>query len=746
MKRYFKKVSRPKETSSSTKNNVDSESSKKDELEAILDNLPSDPARRKRILDYDPNIRDEVQRHYFLKGPCQPRNHEFPQTLISGTKRRFVPSWFDEHPEWLEYSIENDAVFCLCCYLFKPHHGDQGGGDKFTCKGFFNWKNKKGLQDHVEGLGSVHNQALLNCQALMNQKQHLESVISRQLESSKHNYYTLLNASIDCVRFLLRQGLAFRGHDESESSNNRGNFLELLEFLTEHNDSVKAVAFENAPRNLQLTSPVIQKDIINAGAVETLNVIMFDMGDAPFSILVDEARDHSIKEQMAVVLRYVDDKGQVIERFVGIQHVKSTDARSLKLAIDELFSRNGLSISNLRGQGYDGASNMQVTRVVNIVGASCKCRDLLREQQQNEVMEALHNDELLSGKGLNQETTLKRPSDTRWGSHYGTLLSIISMFSSTIKMIEMIIEDGTYPDQRGEGNLLLAQVKSFDFIFCLFLMRQVLGVTNDLSQALQKNDHDIVNAMDLVKACKQQLQTMREDECEWETFLDKVYSFCGKHGIKIPNMDDVFVAQGKSQRRAEKITNLHHYRVEVFYTVIDRQLSDLNDRFNEVNSELLVCVASLSPDNLFSAFDKQKLLRLAKFYPRDFSERDVLSLEDKLDIYLNEMRSNSEFSQLKGIGSLAKKLVETGKHKTHVSVYKLLTLALVLPVATASVERVFSTMNIVKNPLRNRMGDQWMNDSLLVYIEKDIFNSIGNDAIMQRFQNMRSRRGQLPSR
>ncbi|XP_024197949.1 zinc finger MYM-type protein 1-like [Rosa chinensis] len=677
MKRYFKKVSRPEETSSSTKNNVDSESSKKDELEAILDNLPSDPASRKRILDYDPNIRDEVRHRYLLKGPCQPRNHEFPQTLISGTKRRFVPSWFDEHPEWLEYSIENDAVFCLCCYLFKLHHGDQGGGDNLPAKASLIGRIKKDFKIMLE-----------------------------------HNYYTLLNASIDCVCFLLRQGLSFRGHDESESSNNRGNFLD---------------------RNLQLTSPVIQKDIINAAAVETLNAIMFDMGDAPFSILVDEARDHSVKEQMAVVLRYVDDKGQVIERFVGIQHVKSTDARSLKLAIDELFSRNGLSISNLRGQGYDGASNMQgefnglkalilkendcafyvhcfahqlqlalvalaqnyvpvasffflVTRVVNIVGASCKRRDLLREQQQNEVMEALHNDELLSGKGLNQETTLKRPGDTRWRSHYGTLLSIISMFSSTIKVIEMIIEDGTYPDQRGEGNLLLAQVQSFDFIFCLFLMRQVLGVTNDLSQALQKNDQDIVNAMDLVKACKQQLQTMREDECEWETFLDKVYSFCGKHGIKIPNMDDVFVAQGKSQRRAEKITNLHHYRVEVFYIVIDRQFSDLNDRFNEVNSELLVCVASLSLDNLFSSFDKQKLLRLAKFYPRDFSERDVLSLEDKLDIYLNEMRSNNEFSQLKGIGSLAKKLVETGKHKTHASVYKLLTLALVLPVATASVE------------------------------------------------------------
>ncbi|GER44462.1 zinc finger MYM-type protein [Striga asiatica] len=369
MEKYYRKVSNLEEPStllsSKKKSKLDNQNSKRTELDEnsqsteldkLLENLPSDPARRKRILDYDPNIRDQVRRHYLLKGPCQPRSHKFPQRDIYGTKRRFNSSWFDDHVEWLEYSIEKDALFCLCCYLFKPEHGDQGGSDTFTATGYNNWKNKQGVKDHVGTVGSVHNRALLHCQALMNQKQHLESLISRQVEVSKENYYTLLNASIDCVRFLLRQGLAFRGHDESEFSKNKGNFLELLEFLAEHNDSVKAVAFENAPRNLQLKSPSIQKDIINASAVETVNAIMCQMGDAPFSILVDEARDHSIKEQMAVVLRFVDAKGEVIERFVGIEHVQSTDAHSLKLAIDELLSRNGLSISNLRGQGYDGAS------------------------------------------------------------------------------------------------------------------------------------------------------------------------------------------------------------------------------------------------------------------------------------------------------------------------------------------------------------------------------------------------------
>ena len=52
-------------------------------------------------------------------------------------------------------------------------------------------------------------------------------------------------------------------------------------------------------------------------------------------------------------------------------------------------------------------------------------------------------------------------------------------------------------------------------------------------------------------------------------------------------------------------------------------------------------------------------------------------------------------------------------------------------------------MNIVKTQLCNRIRDQWMNDSLVVYIEKEIFNDVENEAIMQRFQNMKNRQEQL---
>ncbi|XP_022894138.1 uncharacterized protein LOC111408630 [Olea europaea var. sylvestris] len=80
--------------------------------------------------------------------------------------------------------------------------------------------------------------------------------------------------------------------------------------------------------------------------------------------------------------------------------------------------------------------------------------------------------------------------------------------------------------------------------------------------------------------------------------------------------------------RRETVTNLHHFRVEMFYAVIDMQLQEFNDRFFEVNSNLLLCVACLSPNNSFAAFDKTNVLRLCQYYPIDFDSVDISKLDD----------------------------------------------------------------------------------------------------------------------
>jgi hypothetical protein len=104
------------------------------------------------------------------------------------------------------------------------------------------------------------------------------------------------------------------------------------------------------------------------------------------------------------------------------------------------------------------------------------------------------------------------------------------------------------------------------------------------------------------------------------------------------------------------------------------------------------------------------------------------------------MRSSDEYVILKGIRQLAENLIKTKKDVVYPLVYLLVTLSLIIPVATTTVERAFSAMNIVKHCLYNRMGDQWMNDCLISYIEKDIFKTISNEEIMQRFHGMKTRR------
>ena len=99
-----------------------------------------------------------------------------------------------------------------------------------------------------------------------------------------------------------------------------------------------------------------------------------------------------------------------------------------------------------------------------------------------------------------------------WGLYYGTILNLILMFSAIVDVLEIIEEDG-FSNQKVESQSITRSILSFEFVFALYLMKNISGIINEFSIALQKNkNQDIVNAMDLVKVSKQRLQVMRNDE------------------------------------------------------------------------------------------------------------------------------------------------------------------------------------------------------------------------------------------
>ena len=77
---------------------------------------------------------------------------------------------------------------------------------------------------------------------------------------------------------------------------------------------------------------------------------------------------------------------------------------------------------------------------------------------------------------MNQETNLKHPNDTRWGSCYETILNLILMFSAVVDVLE-IIEKEDLSDQKVEARSIMKSILSSEFVFALYLMKNILGIT-----------------------------------------------------------------------------------------------------------------------------------------------------------------------------------------------------------------------------------------------------------------------------
>jgi hypothetical protein len=252
--------------------------------------------------------------------------------------RRFKDTWFSLFHSWLEYSPSKDAAFCLPCYLFNKGPNGRSEFDFFVITCFRGWKRVRDGKNcaflkHIEkDPCSHHNNAVKACNDLLNQRAHIRHGFQKQSSSQIMKNRLRLKASIDVVRWLTLQACAFRGHDEKDMSNNQGNFLELLKLLASYNDEVAQVVLNNARKNGKYTCHQVQKELLEILYSRVKKHIREEIGDSNFCIIVDDARDESQKEQMALVLRFVDKNGLIQERFFDMRCVTSTASLSLKEA------------------------------------------------------------------------------------------------------------------------------------------------------------------------------------------------------------------------------------------------------------------------------------------------------------------------------------------------------------------------------------------------------------------------------
>ncbi|KAL5843993.1 hypothetical protein ACOSQ4_009951 [Xanthoceras sorbifolium] len=730
---------------------------------------PKSPSKTKRSKfenDYTPSHtntpyferdprKHEVRRVYIDMGPCQPI-FDYPLSESGNQNRRFQRSWFTKF-SWLEYSIENDRAYCFPCYLF---YRSTSQYRTFTIEGFNNWKRvncgdncplkkHEGGDDHR----SLHNTAIQQWANLKDPSLHIDKRINKQSSQAVMQNRLLLKTSIETVK----------GNDESINSTNRGNFIELIKLQARVNNEIAGVVLDNAAQNAKYTSPMIQHELLK--------------------ILAD-------CEQMAIILRYVDVDGFVRERFFKIVGVGDTNASTLKREICIVLDQYNILTENLRGQGYDGASNMRgqwnelqalflkdcpyayyihcfahrlqlalvavskevrevwlffskLSSVVNFVGASAKRYSELKLIREDEIIDMIASAELESGTGANQIRSLQRAGPTRWSSHFTSVSRLIDMFGSTCTLLEKLSDVGLNGNIRGEAQGAYKDMRSFDFVFILLLLHRVLGISDVLCRALQMKSQDILNALNLVSTTKLLLQQLREDE--WDDFFESVVSFCKRHDIDIPNMGERYMeGTRRSCQQRNNITVEHFYHFNIFNAVIDFHLMELNNRFTEKTVELLTLSEALNPIDGFKSFSIDAICTLAeKFYPRDFTGDDINALKRQLGHYKLDVICQPQFQNIASLSKLCRLLVQSKRSQHYFLIDRLIRLVLTLPVSTATTERAFSAMKLIKTSIRNKMEQEFLANSMVIYIEREIAETIDSDFVIDKFDILKNRKIRL---
>jgi hypothetical protein len=82
-------------------------------------------------------------------------------------------------------------------------------------------------------------------------------------------------------------------------------------------------------------------------------------------------------------------------------------------------------------------------------------------------------------------------------------------------------------------------------------------------------------------------------------------------------------------------TNLHFYKVEIFYVGVDKICVEMDHHFCEASMEILECFSCLSPKNSFSIFNVDKLARLSSISHADYSNGDRATIRGQLENYIH---------------------------------------------------------------------------------------------------------------
>ena len=534
------------------------------------------------------------------------KQFKFPWTDYGERSRRCQHNWFEDF-NWLHYDVDKDAV--LCAYCIK--HFDKLTEERtqelaFISDGFRNWKKSpKSLSEHAK---SKPHLAAHHHEIVVPQCRDVGEMLDSNLEKSRKEERQYLKIVMENTQFLSRQGLAFRGSDDLND-----NFTQLLLLRANDNEWMRQRVLEKVPGKAKYTHHVFQDDLLKLMSNQVLRKKLYDVNNSKmFSIMCDEYTDTSNKEQLSLCTRWIDDELNANEDFLEFYQLTNIKSDTIVKAITDRLTRLSLPISDLKGQTFDGASNMmgkksgvaaQIKKLQpkalethchghslnlsikdvstsnrllkSVLGTVCEIVTLIKysPKRENILGSVQENLELESDEPENFDSIAKLCL-TRWTVRSTALQKIIANYDPLSNVWDICLDENLDTETRSRIIGCRSQMRQFEFYYGLNLSHRLYSLTDNLSKALQRENLSALESVRITSLTVTTLENMRNGDSA-DLFFDFVVKKSEKHNFvnrpslprkrKNPNyklLSEYFVVERPSTSQPYRPTSCkEHYRV-----------------------------------------------------------------------------------------------------------------------------------------------------------------------------------------
>ena len=682
-------------------------------------------------------------------------------------QRSFNPQWYKEFP-WIHLCVSCKKVFCfhcLKCYETGLITYTKRYETAFIVNGFQNWK-KAVERFNRHSISECHREAISKVRSLTGAS--IVDQLSSEASKSRCKNRRMFIKVLSSLQYLLRQGLAIRGHKDEES-----NLYQLLKLRCEDCPELSGWLKKH-----QYMSHDIINELITLMGKAILRDLLVNIREANwFAILADETRDVSNHEQLSLSIRWVDKSYLIHEDFIGLVHVLQTTADSLTAAIKDVLIRCILPLSNCRGQAYDGASNMMghlrgvATQIMTSEPTAIKvhcfahCLNLclqdvtrncqpikaaldltteisqliMRSPKRSLVFDQCKND--LSP----QHTGLRPLCPTRWTVRTCAIDAILKNYSALLEALE-IINAESHDDYGRRAGGVLSLLQRFETFFGLNLSHLIFSATEQTSRALQAQDTSVQEALSAVNLAAVFIKRQRKDSA-YQLFYSSVV-------LKAKNYtDDPVLPRYRRPPRCLDDGSAPHsfaspedyYRTK-YFEALDFVENEINRRFDQgslalpdaIETFLIRCANTTSCDESCEVPDA-----IVKMYSKDIKISKLRQQAQMLPDLVATYKTSQGLSkfQVTKVRTISEMLLNVPSAKALFSeIDRLLRIYFTIPISTATAERSFSSLRRIKTFLRSTMTEARLNNVLLLHAHKDNTDQLDLCNIAETFASLNSQR------